>query len=50
LEVNVCEYCGCRQIAAIADLTREHDALVAQMSIVRAHLSVDRNDAAAAGW
>jgi hemerythrin-like domain-containing protein len=45
----VCEYCGCQQISAIADLTREHDALVAQMSMVRAHLNADRNDAAAAG-
>jgi hemerythrin-like domain-containing protein len=24
----VCEYCGCQQIAAIAELTREHDAVV----------------------
>jgi hemerythrin-like domain-containing protein len=45
----MCEYCGCQQIAAIADLTREHDALVAHMSIVRAHLSAGRHDAAAAG-
>ena len=45
----MCEYCGCQQITAIADLTREHDALVTQMSIVSAHLAAGRNDAAAAG-
>lgn len=44
----MCEYCGCQEIAAIADLTREHDALVAQIAIARTHLSTDRKDLAAA--
>jgi hemerythrin-like domain-containing protein len=44
----VCEYCGCQQITAIGDLTREHDDLVAEMSIARVHLTADRKDAAAA--
>jgi hypothetical protein len=44
----VCEYCGCQQITAIGELTREHDDLVAEMSIARTHLAADRKDAAAA--
>lgn len=43
----MCEYCGCQQITAIGELTREHDDLVAEMSIARAHLTADRKDAAA---
>ena len=35
----MCEYCGCQQIAAIDLLTREHDALVAAMSIARVQLA-----------
>jgi hemerythrin-like domain-containing protein len=31
----VCEYCGCQDIAAIAELTREHDAVVAEIAHVR---------------
>ncbi|GAB3437437.1 hemerythrin domain-containing protein [Phycicoccus ginsengisoli] len=31
----MCEYCGCQDIAAIAELTREHDAVVAEISRVR---------------
>jgi hemerythrin-like domain-containing protein len=44
----MCEYCGCQQISTIADLTREHDDLVTQMSIARNHLSADRTDETAA--
>ena len=44
----MCEYCGCQEIPAIADLTREHDALVARIALVRAHLLADVKDAAAA--
>jgi hemerythrin-like domain-containing protein len=44
----MCEYCGCQQIAAIDLLTREHDALVAAMSIARVHLTTgDLAEAAA---
>jgi hypothetical protein len=32
----VCEYCGCQALAAIADLTREHDEVVGLISHVRA--------------
>ncbi|MFC8502585.1 hemerythrin domain-containing protein [Pedococcus sp. NPDC057267] len=31
----MCEYCGCQDIAAIAELTREHDAVVAEIATVR---------------
>jgi hypothetical protein len=31
----VCEYCGCQDISAIAELTREHDAVVAEIATVR---------------
>lgn len=31
----MCEYCGCQDIATIAELTREHDALVAEIARVR---------------
>ena len=31
----MCEYCGCQDIAAIAELTREHDAVVAEISTLR---------------
>ena len=31
----MCEYCGCQDIAAIAELTREHDAVVAEIARVR---------------
>ena len=44
----MCEYCGCQQIAAIGELTREHDALVAAMSIARTQLAAGRLDEAAA--
>lgn len=32
----MCEYCGCQALDAIADLTREHDQVVALISHVRA--------------
>jgi hemerythrin-like domain-containing protein len=32
----MCEYCGCQEVAAIAELTREHDAVVTLVSQVRA--------------
>ncbi|HST81261.1 MAG TPA: hemerythrin domain-containing protein [Kineosporiaceae bacterium] len=44
----MCEYCGCQQIAAIDLLTREHDALVAAMSIARVQLTTGDLDEAAA--
>ncbi|BCJ49610.1 hemerythrin [Actinoplanes sp. NBRC 14428] len=31
----MCEYCGCQDVTAIADLTREHDAVVALIAEVR---------------
>jgi hemerythrin-like domain-containing protein len=38
----MCEYCGCQQIAVIAELTREHDAVVALISHVQSSLSSQR--------
>lgn len=35
----MCEYCGCQQIAVIAELTREHDAVVSAIGTVRAQLT-----------
>ena len=32
----MCEYCGCQEVTAIGDLTREHDEVVGLMSAVRA--------------
>lgn len=38
----MCEYCGCQSVAAIGELTREHDAVVALVSRVRdAHRDAD---------
>ncbi len=34
----MCEYCGCQQIASIGELTREHDAVVAEIAEVRSFL------------
>ncbi len=34
----MCEYCGCQQIATIAELTREHDAVVALVGRIKAAL------------
>jgi hemerythrin-like domain-containing protein len=43
----VCEYCGCQQVAAIGELTREHDAVVAEIAEVRAFLRDHDVDGAA---
>jgi hypothetical protein len=43
----VCEYCGCQQIASIDELTREHDAVVAEIAEVRAFLRDDDVEGAA---
>lgn len=32
----MCEYCGCQDVTAIGDLTREHDEVVGLMSAIRA--------------
>src|SRR5690242_15092320 len=38
----MCEYCGCQEVAAIGDLTREHDQVVAMIGEVRsAHTAGD---------
>jgi hypothetical protein len=38
----VCEYCGCQALGAVAELTREHDEVVALISRVRsAHAAGD---------
>ncbi len=37
----MCEYCGCQDIPAIGELTREHDAVVAHIAEVRACLRDD---------
>ena len=39
---SVCEYCGCQSLAAIDELTREHDAVVNLIGEVRAaHAAAD---------
>ena len=44
----MCEYCGCQQIAIIAELTREHDAVVTLVGQIRIALpSQRRGDVAA---
>ena len=40
----MCEYCGCQQIATIAELTREHDAVVALVGQIKAALPDRRRD------
>ena len=40
----MCEYCGCQEIPVIADLTREHDAVVALISTVQSSLAGQRPD------
>ena len=37
----MCEYCGCQQIATIAELTREHDAVVALVGQIKTSLLTD---------
>ncbi len=43
----MCEYCGCQDITVLADLTREHDAVVAELAILRRELAQGDLDAAA---
>jgi hemerythrin-like domain-containing protein len=44
----MCEYCGCQSVTAIADLTREHDMVVAMIGEVRtAHAAGDVDQMAA---
>ena len=38
----MCEYCGCQQIATIAELTREHDAVVALVGQIQSSLPGQR--------
>jgi hemerythrin-like domain-containing protein len=40
----MCEYCGCQQIATIAELTREHDAVVALVGQIKTSLPDRRRD------
>ena len=40
----MCEYCGCQQIATIADLYREHDGVVAIIAQIRSALAGQRLD------
>ena len=40
----MCEYCGCQQIATIAELYREHDGVVAVIAQIRSSLAGDRLD------
>jgi hemerythrin-like domain-containing protein len=45
----VCEYCGCQQIATIAELYREHDDVAAQVGMLRSALAGERLDDVAVG-
>jgi hemerythrin-like domain-containing protein len=38
----MCEYCGCQQISAIAELTREHDGVVAIIAQIQTSLAGQR--------
>jgi len=38
----MCEYCGCQQIASIAELYREHDGVVAIIGQIHGSLAGDR--------
>jgi len=38
----MCEYCGCQQIATIAELYSEHDAVVAHVSQIHSALAGER--------
>ncbi|MEO6142507.1 MAG: hemerythrin domain-containing protein [Dermatophilaceae bacterium] len=44
----MCEYCGCQEIAVIADLTREHDEVVALISEVQRSIADQRREDVAA--
>jgi len=43
----MCEYCGCQQIATIAELTREHEAVVNLTGLVQRALAGERREEAA---
>jgi hemerythrin-like domain-containing protein len=43
----MCEYCGCQQIATIAELTREHDAVVNLVGQIHRALQGQRHEAVA---
>jgi len=45
----MCEYCGCQQIATIAELTREHDAVVTLIGGVQGALTEQRRGDVVAG-
>ena len=45
----MCEYCGCQQIATIAELYREHDDVAAQVGLIRSALAGERLEEVAAG-
>jgi hemerythrin-like domain-containing protein len=45
----MCEYCGCQQIATIAELTREHDGVVAIIDQVQRALGGQRPEDVAKG-
>ena len=45
----MCEYCGCQQIATIAELYREHDGVVAIIGQIRSALAGQRLDDVAEG-
>lgn len=40
----MCEYCGCQQVTVVEQLTREHDAVVAVVGVVRHALDEERLD------
>ncbi|MFI1991006.1 hemerythrin domain-containing protein [Actinoplanes sp. NPDC020271] len=44
----MCEYCGCQEVTAIGDLTREHDEVVGLIGAVRAAHAAGDIDAMAA--
>ena len=44
----MCEYCGCQDVTAIGDLTREHDEVVGLMSKVRTAHAIGDIDTMAA--
>jgi hemerythrin-like domain-containing protein len=45
----MCEYCGCQQIATIAELTREHDDVVAIISRIHNAMTGQRRQEVARG-
>lgn len=45
----MCEYCGCQQIATIAELTREHDAVVTLVGQIRISMPGQHKQAVVTG-